>query len=298
MLSRLIERSYRGDRKKILRAVGISATALSQYTRGHTRPSFDKLVSLADFFGVSLDYLVFGEPVSVAPDHGPLVRYVDHALGEVQARIERKADVATRIGRVLGDRIGEQINNIAKELVGSNTAGREGLIQLDEVIRIEGYCRQADIIALHLGFDVIQMEDGDGAAAGQFLSVVAANVQKGCRYRFLLPGDSDQREAVSAFRELLTSFAGPDYAHECCAFRQAAQPLVSGAGLYRLNGGALERENEMLYAQFQEYISEDEWLGYLIRPNRSSNADMLMSRGHAAAARNAFEVAWAKSAPL
>jgi transcriptional regulator with XRE-family HTH domain len=290
----LIERGYRGDRKKILRAVDISAAALSQYTLGRTRPSFEKLVALADFFGVSLDYLVFGEPVSSTPDHGPLVRYLDYAMTEVQASASRHSDLMTRIGRVLADRI----DSVAQELAASNTAGREGLIQLDEVIRIEGYCRQADIIAMHLGFDVIQMADGDGATAGQFLFVVAANVQKGCRYRFLLPGGADQREAVSQFRMLLTSVAGRDYAHECCTFRQAPHQMVAGAGLYRLNTDALERENEMLYAQFQSHMTDDGWIGYLIRPNSNSNADMLMSHEHALGARKAFEALWTASNPL
>ena len=298
MLGSLIERSYRGERKKITRALGISPTALSQYTRGHTKPTFDNLMALADFFGVSLDYLVFGEPASVAPDRRPFVRDLDYALTEMKASTERESDLITRTGRVLGDRIAVIVKDVARELVASNTAGREGLIQLDEVIRMEGYCLQADIVAMHLGFDVIEMADGEGAAAGQFLSVVAANVHKGCRYRFLLPGHADQRETVAEFRDLLTSVAGRDYAHECCQFRQAAQPLFAGVGLYRLNVGALERENLMLHAQFQKYISDEGWLGYVIRPNRSSNADMLMSGKDAATARSAFEATWAKSTPL
>ncbi len=106
MLNSLIERGgYSRNRQAILDAVGVTAAALSQYARGHTRPSFQKLVALADFFGVSLDYLVYGEPVSAPVDPGPLAKYVEHALADVQARASRHSDLMARIGRVLTDRI-------------------------------------------------------------------------------------------------------------------------------------------------------------------------------------------------
>ena len=67
MLDSLIERGgYSRNRQPILDSINVTAAALSQYVRGPTRPSFDKLVALADFFGVSLDYLVYGEPTSTA----------------------------------------------------------------------------------------------------------------------------------------------------------------------------------------------------------------------------------------
>jgi hypothetical protein len=51
MLSSLIERGgYSRNRQPILDAVQISAAALSQYARGQTRPSFQKLIELAAFF--------------------------------------------------------------------------------------------------------------------------------------------------------------------------------------------------------------------------------------------------------
>ena len=63
MLSKLIEdHGYSGNRKKIVSAVGVSPAALSQYVRDQTQPRFSKLLEPADFFDVSLDYLVYGIP--------------------------------------------------------------------------------------------------------------------------------------------------------------------------------------------------------------------------------------------
>lgn len=289
MLNILIERGgYSRNRQAILDAVGISAAALSQYTRGHTRPSFQKLVTLADFFGVSLDYLVYGEPVSAPVDNGPLARYVEHALADVQARASRHSDLLTRIGRVLADRI----DDVANELAESGIAGREGLIQQDEVLRVERYSLQTDIITTDLGPNVIEMADGD-SVAGQFFQIVTANLAKGCKYRFLLSGDAGVRgDAVTRFRELAAFVVGGDTVNENCAFRVSVLPVSAGAVLYRLDTATLTMEEPALITQFEKYLFNGAWLGYLNRPNDDSNADMLMSIKYTERARDAFEALW------
>lgn len=289
MLISLIERGgYSRNRQPILDAVQISAAALSQYARGQTRPSFQKLIDLGAFFGVSLDYLVHGEPVAPVVDSGPLARYVEHALADVQARASRHSDLLTRIGRVLADRI----DDVARELANSETAGREGLIQHDEVLRVERYCRSADIVTMTLTPDVIQMS-GTDPAAGQFLQVVAANLMKGAKYRFLFPGgETAQDDAVTSFRSLLARSVPGDHLHGNLAFGRAAMPVTAGTGLYELDIAAFEGEEPALFTQFRKYLSDDHWLGYVTRPNVDSNADMLMSCDHAKHARAAFESLW------
>jgi transcriptional regulator with XRE-family HTH domain len=289
MLNSLIERGgYTRHRQAILDSVGLSAAGLSQYTRGHTRPSFQKLIALADFFGVSLDYLVFGEIVSAPVDHGPLARYVEHALADVQTRASRHSDLLTRIGRVLADRV----NEVAVELMDSRTAGREGLIEQDEVLRVERYCLQADIVSTDMNPNMIDMTGG-AIVAGQFLPVVTANISKGCRYRFLLAGEPGAHPgAVSQFREMVGSTTGGDRLNEYCSFRRTVLPVLCGSGLYRLDVGAFALEEPGLHTQFNKYLLNDAWLGYLNRPNEDSNADMLMSPGHTERARGAFETLW------
>jgi hypothetical protein len=226
----------------------------------------------------------------VAPvvDSGPLARYVEHALADVQARASRHSDLLTRIGRVLADRI----DGVARELANSDTAGREGLIQHDEVLRVERYCRRADIVTMTLTPDVIQMS-GTGPAAGQFLQVVAANLVKGAKYRFLLSGrETAQDEVVSSFRSLLARSVPGDHLHGNLAFGRAAMPVTAGTGLYELDVAAFEGEEPALFTQFRKYLSDDHWLGYVTRPNVDSNADMLMSCDHAQPARASFESLW------
>lgn len=299
MLSDLIDASeYRGQRKKITRSLGISASLLSQYTHGRARPSFDRLVALADLFDVSLDHLVYGDELlpPPTPDQSPLAPLITEALNNAAARASRHSDLVTRIGRVLGDRI----DQVAQALALSNTAGREGLIQYDELMRMEGCCQHADIVAIHLGFDIIQLPSVEIPAKGVFFDVVAANLRRGSKYRFLLPGgEHDYQQEVADFRRLLApEVGGPGIVREYCAFREAQHPMVSGIGIYYLDLYRLHREQQMLIEQFGKYITPDGWLGYIIRPNDDSNADMLMSVSHAATARRAFDSIWARSRPL
>lgn len=294
MLESLIERGgYHRNRKKILRALDISAAALSQYIREQTRPSFGKLLAIADFFDVSLDYLVYGTPTGASIDYGPLHRYVDHALADLQARSSRHSAVAARIGRVLADRI----NVVAAELAAAPTATREGLLQDDEMLRLERFCRSADVLSLNLEFDVIHAEQG--IAAGRFLPVVAANLQRGTEYRFLIPGpDRAMETTVDACRRLLADQVGGDRVAEGCAFRRTAAPLIVGAVLLKLDMIGLQAEEQALYWQISDYLSEDGWLGCIIRPNNDSNSDMLMDPSHARRARRSFEALWSSAVAI
>lgn len=289
MLNGLIERGgYTRNRGPILEYVGVTAAALSQYTRGRTRPSFEKLMALADFFGVSLDYLVYGEPVSTPVDHGPIARYVEQALNDVQTRTTRHSDLVARIGRLLVDRI----SDVATEILDSRTAGIEGLVGQDEVLRIERYCRKADIIATDLGSNIITVA-GDEIVPGQFFQVVAANLARGASYRFLLAGELSMRsEAVTRFRDMILDAVGGDRFHENCSFRRTVFPVLGGSGLYQLDAPTFAAEEPWLFTQFSKYLLNGSWLGYVNRPNEDSNADMIMSPDHTEHACGAFEALW------
>lgn len=46
------------DRRDVFSATGISKTAYHRYVTGEREPTMNALISLADYFNVSLDYLV------------------------------------------------------------------------------------------------------------------------------------------------------------------------------------------------------------------------------------------------
>ena len=288
MLASLIERGgYSRNRQPILEAVGVTAAALSQYTRGRTRPSFQKLVALARFFGVTLDYLVYGEPVSTPIAQDPIARNIAHALADVQSRANRHTDLVARVGRILVDRI----DNVAQELVDSHTAGLEGLIEQEELLRVERSCRQVNIVTTDLRYDIIW--SNKEPVAGQFFHEVAANLIQGCKYRFLLGRElGTHSEEVFHFREMLGQAVGGDRVHANCSFRRSALPVMSGWGLYELDPGTFATAEPGLFTQISKYLLNGAWLGYLNRPNVDSNADILMSPDYTELAQGTFESLW------
>lgn len=291
MLNNLIERGgYSRNRQPILASIHVTAAALSQYTHGRTRPSFDKLVALADFFGVSLDYLVYGEPTTTQVDPGPIARYVEQALLDMGGRVNRHSDLVARIGRLLMDRV----NEVAEEVVNSRSAGMEGLVENTEILRAEHYCKQIDIVAVDLDADIIVMEDE--TVPGQYFPTMVDNLLRGSTYRFLLAGDlTTQSPIVSHLREMITQAIGGDALHERCLFRTTASPVTGSAVLYHLETQNFAKAEPALFTQFRKYLLDDSWLGYLNRPNEDSMADMLMSPTHVKRVRHAFEVLWSKA---
>jgi len=179
---------------------------------------------------------------------------------------------------------------VAGELAENPIEMHAGLMQDEELLQLERYSRQCDLVSLNLEFDVIQAEGG--LASGRFLAVVAANIEGGATYRFVLPRGQSLDAKVEAFRQLLGRQIGGDRVRENCAFRLTAAPVLTGILLYRLDTIRLAAEDSALYAQIQDYLSDDVWLGCVIRPNNDSNSDMLMDAAHARRARNAFNVMW------
>ena len=296
MLERLIEeRGYSRNRKKILTELEISAATLSQYVRGQTRPSFSKLTALAEFFDVPLDYLVYGARArsEYETNDDPMLRFVDFALSDVQARTSRHSAIVARIGRVLADRI----DDVAGKLASAPTAIREGLAQDDEMLRLEKYCRQADIVSLDLALDVIPVKGA--LAAGRFLSIVADNLLDETKYRFLVPAEESVTDVkVAALRSLLAGKIGGDQVHEYCSFRRTDVPLLTGVVLYRLDVEVMQAKEPALYAQFSGDMDENHWFGCLIRSNPDSNSDMVLDSTHLRRAKRAFEALWASGQAL
>jgi hypothetical protein len=295
--------------------------------RGQTKPSLDTLVRLAAFFRVSLDYLVLGEqPVPAAPatDYGPLARYIDLSLARLQAQSDERVDLVARIGRALA----EQIEHVARG-VASASPSLAGVLKDEETMLLEAYSVETWICSMNLHYDIILTPDapptgeaplavlgeparsgradgsaaaGGGAgieAAGRFLPVVAQNLSRGRRYRFLLPAAvRDWRPVVQSYRTLLTKdLPNAQAVLNNCLFRATTGPVMASYGLYQLDLAGLEREAPLLSAQVRHAVREG-WLGYIIPPSRELQADALMDRLHLEQARRTFAELWRRAQPL
>ena len=61
----LRERGVTAD--KVAKATGISTGSMTDWKKGRSAPKVDKLQKIADYFGVSVDYLLGNEPKEKTP---------------------------------------------------------------------------------------------------------------------------------------------------------------------------------------------------------------------------------------
>jgi transcriptional regulator with XRE-family HTH domain len=295
ILSKLIVNKANRERKKIAAAVGVSVPMITQYVRGNSKPSFDVLVKLAAFFDVSLDYLVFGEQDQAetsTTDYGPVFRYMDDTLAKLRARTDQQSAMVARVARVLAD----HINKLGEQLV-KESAQMAGLMLDEETLRLESFSLETWIMSMNLQYDIIEVGAGDTPAAGRFMPVVAENLAKERRYRFLLPqGLREWKPLVEKYSSMLQHFCRNNARpiHENCEFRVTRSEVcaTSGLGLYRVDVARLKEEDAGLYELVGSMIDHDGWVGYVIPPSDTVQADMLMDQFHLQNAKKAFERMW------
>lgn len=92
--SRLRELLYEAkiSKHKLSKEIGVSRQAISQYCDGSTVPNADKLLKIADYLGVSLDYLV-GKTANKTPfdkPEGELIRSVCDYTGLNESKVNVK----------------------------------------------------------------------------------------------------------------------------------------------------------------------------------------------------------------
>lgn len=300
MFSRILKETLEGmgldhDRKRLCQRVGITQSALSQYLNGQARPRLDTLVRLADFLGVSLDYLVFGSQPrsSRAPDYGPLARYIDLALANLQDRVSMHSDLVARVGHALSQQIDRMVREQNREAYPV-----AGLLSHDEAMQLEELSTRIYVIATTLQYDIIQTNEG--AAAGRFLPIVLRNLARGKEYRWLLPGVAEPWEpVVASYRALLQGEDATDGSGlSRCKFRCVRVHAITGCALYQLNIAELQARAPVLLERVRHSISPDHWIGYLIPPTLDLGADILMDVTHLKAARKSFDALWRHGRPI
>ena len=224
MLESLIEHGgYSRNRKRISSRLGISSAALSQYIHQQTWPSFAKLLAIADFFDVSLDYLVYGQPRAAASS--TTVRSTATSITPWRTFWPGATDIAPslrawhgcwRTGSTTSRRTGGDAGRSARR-----SHARRSATAAERADR-----HQCDLVSLNLESDVIKAA-GD-LLPGALLSSFAANLENGARYRFILPQDQPMDAIVDAFRRVLPSKSEVIAYGRSCSIRLTAAPVLAG----------------------------------------------------------------------
>ena len=52
---------------QVSKATGVAQSSLSDWTNGRSKPKYEKMLAISDYFGVSVDYLLGNEPKEKTP---------------------------------------------------------------------------------------------------------------------------------------------------------------------------------------------------------------------------------------
>lgn len=281
---------------EIAREIGVSPASISQYRKGETQPSLEKLVALADALDVSLDYLVLGKDREAEEvDIDPIVKYLDQSLQDVQVQTAEHTAMVAHVGRRLSESIDEQIESYLSEDSGRHLYA--GIISDTETGSLEGH---SEVIRLILrDFSYNMSED----TPGSFFATVANNLSQGREYQYLLPQNSHYNwsTVISNFRNLLIEQTKSEVAIlDNCTFKITTAPVVCGCGLYNLEEEELQQNDPVLYDYIMEneYVTEEGWFGYMIPPSVGGRGEPIMDQHHLSNAIESFEDLWEKAEPI
>ncbi|MFC7188409.1 helix-turn-helix domain-containing protein [Halocatena marina] len=278
--------------------VGISPSSLTHYRLGQSRPSLDNLIKLSDVFGVSLDYLVFGN------DHGgeemnvdPIIRYVDHSLQDIQVRTAEHTSLVARVGQHISKNLDNEIDEFLSQ---SSQHHHSGAISDTETLSLEQHSQRTKLALRNFDYNLL---DTTCDTPGRFFMTVANNLSQGRKYQYLLPKDAndDWSSTIQDFKLLLKEQTSKNVvARSNCSFRVTDAPIVVGFGLYQLREREFKKNNEMLYDFLteQDYIDPTGRFGYVGPPSMSGRRDAIMDNQYLSSAWETFDRLWEDAEPL
>lgn len=294
-LTELLTRSDSSG-SEIAREIGVSPASISQYRKGETQPSLEKLVALADALDVSLDYLVLGDDREAEEvDIDPIVKYLDQSLQDVQVQTAEHSAMVAHVGRRLSKTIDDQIESYLSEDSGRHLYA--GIISDTETGSLEEHSNVTRLILRDFSYNMSEN------TPGSFFATVANNLSQGREYQYLLPKNSDYNwsTVISNFRSLLIEQTKSEVAvRDNCTFKITTDPIVCGFGLYNLEEGELQQNDPILYDYVIEngYMSEEGWFGYMIPPSVGGRGEPIMDEDHLTNAIASFEDLWEEAEPI
>lgn len=284
---------------EIATKIGVSSSSITQYRKGETRPSLEKLVALANALDVSLDYLVLGEDEEAEQmDPDPVVRYMDQSLQDMQVRTAQHTALVAQVGRRLSQMLDTEIERYLEDDPGRRLYA--GIIADTELASLERHSQTTRLVLQTLHYN---LQDDCPKTPGSFFKTVAHNVSQGREYQYLLAKNSttDWSSKIRNFRRLLIEQTNSEGAvRSNCRFRVTDAPLCTGCGVYELAEDDLETEDPVLYDFLTEqgYLYEDGCVGYVISPSLDVQGVTIMDNDHLTGAVQSFETLWEDAEPI
>jgi transcriptional regulator with XRE-family HTH domain len=281
------------SRKRLARAIGVNEATISHYLHGRIRPRFETLVAIAEYFDVSLDYLVFGERApTVSQDESALLRaQVRQAVVEAADLGGRHLDLVTRITRRLQASVEDAARGVALD---EERRGPVGFVTDAEAIGMEACAARMRVMTRTF------RSYGHDGRPGVYFAVLVSNLQLGRPYECLLYGDREHWQGeVETFRRLVERSGVPaEASRDCLRFRTLDEEPVASVSIVDLNVEVVERREPILWERYRDDVSPAGVWAYLSveRPGAAGGIALEPLYLHSALRR--FQRDWAAAAPL
>lgn len=101
---------------ELAKEFNLGRTAVSMWEKKKSYPNLRMLNDLADFFDVSVDYLVGNQTVSLTPEVNSLIKRIKELMCEKKFTVKDLADIAALEEDTLNDFLNEDINSQFKDV--------------------------------------------------------------------------------------------------------------------------------------------------------------------------------------
>ena len=102
--------------KELGTAIGVAESTISQYETGKRQPDYETLLKIAEFFGVTTDYLLTGEDTKKAPTDGER----DMTMDDFTYAMQNEAKDLTDMDKQILLSMAKQLNDARKKKDGES----------------------------------------------------------------------------------------------------------------------------------------------------------------------------------
>ena len=293
ILIELIE-SQNFSKNKVASALDITPSALTHYLSGETLPRLDVLIRMAEYFKVSLDYLVLGKAAEdrMAEEQMYFTNMMATSVIRAQERDETYHRLYTRIAELLRQEIKDATHKAYSEFdeIGAN------LILEKEMLELERHTRASDAVAFEMWDDIVIDEASSDIHLGAFFHAVVENLRRSdlkYQYRLLYSHQSRKmmQRITQSYRRTLRQYCSASAINRY-SIGFTKYPLFTGCVLYHLLPNELEAHQPVLFEQVKNSIDDDGWLGCVTSSATIPQSNIIMDLKYLRIARQSFEQMW------
>ena len=259
----------------------ISKASLSSYENGHTQPTLENIKELANFYNVTIDYLVNGREVEIPLSEKELkTNHLDTIAYRVENRVERQTRLLAYIGHSLEEAIIKETKaqaNKYKDII--SKVGTELLLE-DETWDLELCANHTYVAYPYADDNILKNLKTSEYEPGEYfrLMVECLRTSPNARYTEVY-AKSVSNEQIKEYRNLIESHCGSAALNRVDIYR-CDQPIMTEYAYYDLDIPKLQSQHPILYHYIAEHIHNDRFLAIVIAPQMIGDANFIADKVH------------------